>query len=116
MGRCKVGGATKLVRRRPAVVTPTYLIFTAQGDQDIILGASALYLFGFTYLYVALNLAFDLDTTGCGFFCAFVVVCALVFSGLNFGRLHDTAFVSSGLTGLSSGYYSSLYSVSSRRL
>jgi len=74
------------------VVTPTYLIFTAQGDQDIILGASALYLFGFTYLYVALNLVFDLDTTGCGFFCALVVVCALIFSGLNSGRLHDTAF------------------------
>lgn len=74
------------------VVTPTYLIFTANGDPDVILGAAGLYLFGFTYLYVALNLAFDLDTTGCGHFCAFVVACALVFSGLNFGRLHDTAF------------------------
>jgi len=74
------------------VVTPTYLIFTAHGDTTVILGASGLYLFGFTYLYVALNLAFGLDTTGCGFFCAFVVVCALVFSGLNFGRLHDPAF------------------------
>lgn len=74
------------------VVTPTYLIFTAHGDANVILAASGLYLFGFTYLYVGLNLAFGLDGTGLGFFCAFVVVCALVFSGLNFGRLHDSAF------------------------
>ena len=39
------------------VVTPTYLIFTAKGDPDQILGASGLYLFGFTYLYVAITLA-----------------------------------------------------------
>lgn len=70
------------------VVTPTYLIFTAQGDQDIILGASALYLFGFTYLYVALNLAFDLDTTGCGFFCAF---CCCLRTGLLGAQLRPLA-------------------------
>ncbi len=74
------------------VVTPTYLIFTANGDADTILAASGLYLFGFTYLYVALNLAFDLDSTGSGYFCGFVAVCALVFSALNFGRLNDVAF------------------------
>jgi hypothetical protein len=74
------------------VVTPTYLIFTANGDQDTILAASGLYLFGFTYLYVALNLAFNLDSTGSGYFCGFVVACACVFSGLNFGRLNDKAF------------------------
>jgi hypothetical protein len=74
------------------VVTPTYLIFTAKGDADTILGASGLYLFGFTYLYVGLNLAFDLDGTGLGYFCAFVVVCALVYSWLNFTRFNDNAF------------------------
>ncbi len=74
------------------IVTPTYLIFTADGDANVILGASGLYLFAFTYLYVALNLTFGLDSTGLGFFCAFVVVCALVFSALNFGRFQDNAF------------------------
>ncbi len=68
------------------VVTPTYLIFTAAGDQNAILGASGLYLFGFTYLYVAMNLFFDLDGTGLGFFSAFVAGCAIVFAGLNFWR------------------------------
>lgn len=68
------------------VVTPTYLIFTAAGDQNAILGASGLYLFGFTYLYVAMNLFFDLDGTGLGFFSAFVTGCAIVFAGLNFWR------------------------------
>lgn len=74
------------------VITPTYLIFTAGGDADTILAAAGLYLFAFTYLYVGLNLTFDLDGTGLGYFCAFVVVCALVYSWLNFTRFNDNAF------------------------
>ncbi|MGI9613810.1 MAG: AmiS/UreI family transporter [Acidimicrobiales bacterium] len=76
------------------VVTPTYLIFTAGGDENTILGASGLYLFGFTYLYVAMNLFFDLDGTGLGYFSAFVAGCAIVFAGLNFWRegFGDNAF------------------------
>ena len=68
------------------VVTPTYLIFTADGDVNQILGASGIYLFGFTYLYVAFNLFFDLDGTGLGYFSGFVAGCAVVFAGLNFWR------------------------------
>src|SRR3712207_2585472 len=64
------------------VVTPTYLIFTAGGDAAITLNASGLYLFGFTYLYVGINLLAGLDGTGLGWFSAFVAACALVFSGL----------------------------------
>ena len=76
------------------VVTPTYLIFTANGNQNQILGASGLYLFGFTYLYVALSILMGLDGTGGGYFYGFVAVCALVFSGLNFWRegFGDNAF------------------------
>lgn len=66
------------------VVTPTYLIFTADGDPDTILAASGLYLFGFTYLYVACNLMWGLDGTGLGFFSAFVAACAVIFAGINF--------------------------------
>lgn len=68
------------------VVTPTYLIFTADGDVNQILGASGLYLFGFTYLYVSFNLFFDLDGTGLGWFSLFVAGCAVVYAGLNFWR------------------------------
>lgn len=74
------------------VVTPTYLIFTADGDPNTILAASGLYLFGFTYLYVGINLLGNLDGTGLGWFSAFVACCALVYAGLNFGRLDDAAF------------------------
>lgn len=66
------------------VVTPTYLIFTADGDVNQILSASGLYLFGFTYLYVAFNLFFGLDGTGLGYFSAFVAACAVVYAALNF--------------------------------
>ncbi len=74
------------------VLTPTYLIFTADGDADQILGASGLYLFGFTYLYVAMNLFFDLDGTGLGWFSGFVAVCAVVYAYLNFTRSNDPTF------------------------
>jgi putative amide transporter protein len=74
------------------VFTPTYLIITSGGDPDVVLGASGLYLFGFTYLYVGLNLIYGLDGTGLGWFSAFVAGCAVVFALLNFGRLDDPAF------------------------
>ncbi|MCF6509954.1 transporter [Blastococcus sp. MG754426] len=74
------------------VITPTWLIFTSGGDPDVVLAASGLYLFGFTYLYVGFNLLGGLDGTGLGWFSAFVAGCALVYAGLNFGRLDDPAF------------------------
>ncbi len=66
------------------IITPLYLIFSADGDQDVIVGASGLFLFGFTYLYVAMNNAFDLDGTGLGWFCFFVFLAACVYSYWNF--------------------------------
>ena len=74
------------------VVTPTYLIFTAAGDPDVILNASGLYLFGFTYLYVGINLLGGLDNTGLGYFSLFVAVCAVGYAAANFVRLGDYAF------------------------
>src|SRR3712207_5439779 len=76
------------------VVTPTYLIFTAGGDQATILSASGIYLFGFTYLYVGINLLAGLDGTGLGWFSAFVAACAVVYAGLNFWYFspRDAAF------------------------
>jgi hypothetical protein len=68
------------------VVTPFYLIFSAHGDQAVIVGASGLFLFGFTYLYVAMNNAFNLDGTGLGWFCLFVAITACVYSYWNFAN------------------------------
>ena len=65
------------------VITPTYLIFTADSDTAV-LAASGIYLFGFTYLYVGINLLAGLDGTGLGWFSAFVAVAAVVYAGLNF--------------------------------
>lgn len=73
------------------VITPTYLIFTADGNTTQILAASGLYLFGFTYLYVAFNLWNDLDGTGLGYFSLFVAICAVVYAVIAF-RDKDYAF------------------------
>jgi hypothetical protein len=74
------------------VVTPTVLIIQSGGDADTILGASGLYLFGFTYLYVGVNLLAGLDGTGLGYFSGFVAVCAVVYSYLSFTRSDDASF------------------------
>jgi putative amide transporter protein len=66
------------------VVIPTFLIFTAGGDRGTILASAGLYLFGFTYLYVGINLLANLDGTGLGWYSAFVAVSAVVYAGLNF--------------------------------
>jgi putative amide transporter protein len=74
------------------VVTPTFLIFTANGDPRAILAASGLYLFGFTYLYVGINLLAGLDTNGVGWFSLFVAIVAIGYSFANFTILGDRPF------------------------
>ena len=68
------------------VITPLYIIFTANGNEGVIVGASGLFLFGFTYLYVAMNNAFKLDGTGLGWFCLFVAIVACVYSFWHFAN------------------------------
>jgi len=74
------------------VVTPTFLIFTSGGDPNVILSASGLYLFGFTYLYVGITLLANFDTNGVGWFSLFVAVSALAYSFANFHLLNDNPF------------------------
>ncbi|WP_448628118.1 AmiS/UreI family transporter [Geodermatophilus sp. URMC 64] len=77
------------------VVTPTVLILTSGGDPDVILFAAGIYLFGFTYLYVGINLLAGLDGTGLGWFSAFVACAAVTYSLLNFffaNPLFDNGF------------------------
>lgn len=72
------------------VITPTYLIFTAGGDNKVILNASGIYLFGFTYLYVGFTLLAGLDTTGVGWFSLFVAIVACGYSWANFRLLPNS--------------------------
>jgi len=79
------------------VLTPTYLIFAAGlNNPDAILAAAGIYLFGFTYLYVGINLLGNLDGTGLGWYSIFVTVCALVIAGLNFSHYHSIAAFDTG--------------------
>jgi hypothetical protein len=74
------------------VVVPTVLLVQAQGDPDRVLAAAGLYLFGFTYLYVGLNLLTGTDSTGVGWFSLFVSVSALGFAYVSFRDLGDAPF------------------------
>lgn len=73
------------------VITPTWLIFTSGGDPDVIFGASGLYLFGFTYLYVAMNTIWGFDGTGLGWFSLFVAIAAVAYAVMSAVR-EDYAF------------------------
>jgi hypothetical protein len=88
----KAGAVFNLFVGLLQVVTPTYLIFTANGDADTILNASGIYLFGFTYLYVGITLLAGLDSTGVGWFSLFVAAAACAFSFANFKVLNDKPF------------------------
>lgn len=74
------------------VLTPTYLIFTANGDADAIFLASGLYLFGFTYLYVAMGNTWGHDPTGLGYFSLFVAIMAVGYAVGNLLMFDDYAF------------------------
>ncbi|PID98539.1 MAG: transporter [Actinomycetales bacterium] len=94
MGKVKGVGATPLnwFVGFMQVVTPTYLIFTADGNLDQIFGASGLYLFGFTYLYVALNNTWGFDGTGLGYYSLFVAIVAIAYALGNLIMYQDYAF------------------------
>lgn len=74
------------------VVIPTVLLVQSGGDTAKVLAASGLYLFGFTYLYVGLNLLTGADSTGVGWFSLFVSISALGFSVVSFGKQDDAPF------------------------
>lgn len=74
------------------VVTPTVVILQSGGDPAGIFGASGLYLFGFTYLWVAINAATGWDGAGLGWFSLFVAVAALGYSWHAFAIETDPAF------------------------
>ncbi|NUW33458.1 transporter [Nonomuraea sp. SMC257] len=74
------------------VIVPTLVIVTHQTRPLEILGASGIYLFGFTYLYVGVNLLGNFDSTGVGYFSLFVAIMALGYSFANFRILGDPAF------------------------
>lgn len=88
----KAAGVFNLFVGALQVVTPTFLIFTAGGDANVILNASGIYLFGFTYLYVGITLLAGLDTTGVGWFSLFVAAAAVGYSFANFRLLDDRPF------------------------
>ncbi|MGW5049542.1 AmiS/UreI family transporter [Actinokineospora sp. NPDC004072] len=74
------------------VVTPTVLLIQADGNPDAVLGASGLYLFGFTYLYVGIANLAGLEPEGIGWFSLFVAGAAVVYAGISFWRNGDPVF------------------------
>jgi len=73
------------------VVIPFFVIATTD-DPLIILNASGIFLFGFTYLYVGVTNLGGFDTSGLGWYCLWVALLAPVYSMLNFFLFGDPVF------------------------
>ncbi|WP_197376726.1 AmiS/UreI family transporter [Mycolicibacterium baixiangningiae] len=67
-------------------------IVQSGGDPDVIFGASGLYLFGFTYLWVAVNNTTGWSGEGLGWFSLFVALAAIGYAWHAFAVEADPAF------------------------
>jgi putative amide transporter protein len=74
------------------VITPFYLIFTAEGEPWAIFNASGIFLFGLTYLYVGISNLKGLDSSGVGWYSLWVAILALGYSYISFIEFHDMKF------------------------
>jgi hypothetical protein len=74
------------------VVFPTIIIAQSGNDPSINFGASGLYLFGFTYLYVGILQWTGISGEGLGWFSLFVAICATVIGLAQFGLVNDPVF------------------------
>jgi hypothetical protein len=74
------------------VITPLYLIFTANGDMWSIFNASGIFLFGFTYLYVGIANLANLSTVGIGWYSLWVAILAVGYSFVSFAYFGDEKF------------------------
>jgi putative amide transporter protein len=74
------------------VVFPTIIILQAENNLATIFGAAGLYLFGFTYLYVAILQITGISGEGLGWFSLFVAACAVVIGTLQFTLVSDPVF------------------------
>lgn len=82
--------AMKLLPRRDAAVISLvigsiqlvlgimYLGITGDGGLHLLLGASGMFLFGLTYVYVGLDFLLGLGSRGLGWFCGMVGLCGLL--------------------------------------
>lgn len=74
------------------VITPLYLIFSANGDMWAIFNASGIFLFGFTYLYVGITNLANLNTVGLGWYSLWVAILAVGYSIVSFVQYGDLKF------------------------
>lgn len=88
----KAAAAMNLFVGGMQVIFPTLIILQSGGDPAAVLGASGLYLFGFTYLYVAWNQLTGATGEGLGWFSLFVAACAVVYGILQFTTFDDPVF------------------------
>ncbi|NYD66998.1 AmiS/UreI family transporter [Agromyces atrinae] len=66
------------------VIFPTIVLAQSGNDPSVVLGAAGIYLFGFTYLYVAINQWTGIGGEGLGWFSLFVAISAVTIGLINF--------------------------------
>jgi len=71
------------------VIAPFYLIITSDQSNWVLFDKTAIFLFGFTYLYVGMTVLKDMKGTGLGYYSLWVSVIALVYVAVSLVRYQD---------------------------
>lgn len=74
------------------VISPLYIIFTANGDIWTIFNASGLLLFGLTYLFVGITNIAGIESNGVGWYSLWVAIMAIAYSFISFTHFQDYKF------------------------
>ncbi|PKG24710.1 AmiS/UreI family transporter [Niallia nealsonii] len=71
------------------VIAPFYLIITSDQNNWVLYEKSAIFLFGFTYLYVGVTVLKGMKGTGLGYYSLWVSIIGLVYVTVSFVRYQD---------------------------
>ena len=71
------------------IIIPFYLIMISDQSNWTVYSYAATFLFGLTYLYVAVTFIKGMDSSGLGWFCIWVAIIALFYMVVSFVQFHD---------------------------
>lgn len=71
------------------VIVPFYLIMTSDQSNWVLFNYAAIFLFGFTYLYVGVTLLVGYNGDGLGWYSLWVAILALVYAVVSFVQFND---------------------------
>lgn len=71
------------------IIIPFYLLISSDQNNWVLYNDAAIFLFGLTFLYVGITFLKGLDGSSLGWFCLWVAIVAVVYTGTSIIHFHD---------------------------